>query len=225
MESTIKIDEIVHLRNPTLIGGVFGVGLIANIAATHLFTNLKAKKFGEIKSPFFRDFATSTIDGYVKSPIVEFYQWKSEDESINDIIILFSNSQALTSYGQYELCGKILDTVQRLGCKLIISIEGVKNNTITGAPKVYCTATDVETLDRTLKHGISVFNGTLIGMSGLLQGLAKIREMKGFCILAETTGVSPDVAAARVILDKLSSILGMKIDSSNLEKSAKLLSL
>lgn len=209
----------VNLQNPLLIEGVSGIGSIARIVATHIIKSLAAEKFGEISSPFFQDIAVSTPDGSVQSSLMEFYH--SRYESLNDLIVLYGNTQALTSYGQYELCGKILDVAQSVGCQLVVCVEGLSKNISAGAPRVYFTATDFETLDRLMKYDLGIFQGRISGMSGLLLGLAKLRGMKGFCLLVETAGVYSDVVAAKAILDRLNSILGLKIDLADLEKAAE----
>jgi len=201
-----------------LIQGVTGTGSVAKIVAAHLIKCLEADKFGEVSSPFFQDITVSTSGGGIQFPLLEFYH--SRPEGLKDLLILYGNTQALTSYGQYELCSKILDTVQGMGCQLLVCIEGVDKGTTTGEPKVYFTATDFETLDRLTRHGLNIFQGQISGMSGLLMGLAKLREIKSFCLLAETTGANPDVTAAKAILDVLSSVLGLKIDSKDLEGAA-----
>ena len=219
MKSKVNLCKKIDLQKPILIDGVSGIGFIAEIVGTHIIKNLAAEKFGEINSPFFRDIAISTPDGSIQSPLLEFYY--SRSEKLNDLIIILGNTQALISYGQYELCSKILDVVQSIGCQLVVSMEGLSKNIGTRASKVYYTATDFETLDRLMKYGLNIFQGCISGMSGLLMGLAKLRGMKGFCLLTETAGDYPDVPAARIILDRLNNILGLNINLVNLEKAAE----
>lgn len=219
MASVIKLYERAELRNPILIEGVPGMGFVASIVATHIIRSLKAKKLGEISSPFFQDIAFSTTDGNIRPPIMELYYWKSDGS--NDLIVLYGNTQALTSYGQYELCGKILDVTQDVGCKLVVCVGGLGRDSVVGAPAVYCTATDFETLDGLMKHGLHIVQGRIFGMSGILLGLARMRGVKGFCLLAETTGVYPDMVAAKTVLEKLNTILGLNIELVNLEKAVE----
>ncbi|MFH0748954.1 MAG: PAC2 family protein [Candidatus Bathyarchaeota archaeon] len=217
MESAVKIYERVSPRDSILIAGVPSLGLVANIVASHMIICLKANKVGEIISPVFQDIVITTLNGDVQSPSIELFH--SRCEGSNDLIILYGNSQALTNFGQYELCGKILDTVQNMGCKSVICIGGLRKSSTTGTPKVYCTATDFKTLDKALTYGLSIVQGHIFGISGLLLGLAKIRGMEGLCLLVETTGIYPDAVATKIILDKLNNILGLNIDSIDLTKS------
>ncbi len=113
MVCSIDMSERPKLNNPILIEGLPGIGFVANIAALHLIKELKAKLFARIFSSSFQDFAVTTGDGGARSPINELYYVKREGAE-NDLIIWFGNTQALTTVGQYELCGKVLDICAEL---------------------------------------------------------------------------------------------------------------
>jgi proteasome assembly chaperone (PAC2) family protein len=90
-----------------------GIGFVANISALHLIKELKAKKFAEIFSSSFQDFAILTESGKPRVPINELYYVKRE-EGKRDLIIWYGNTQALTTQGQYELTGnnfRYIDTM------------------------------------------------------------------------------------------------------------------
>lgn len=213
MSSIVDILEKPRLKNPVLIEGLPGTGFVANIAALHLITEFKAKKFVEIRSPTFQDLVISAEGGLTRSPVNELYYHHSSAE--NDVIILYGNTQALTAFGQYELCGRILDVAQEFECQLVASMGGLRRDRVASPRRVYCTATDHDTLNHVLKNGAEILHGNVTGVAGLLIGLAKLRKMRGFCLLAETAGVYPDVAAAKSILDVLCKVLGVKV---NLER-------
>ena len=111
MVCSIEVTEKPTLNDPILIEGLPGIGFVANIAALHLINELKATRFAEIISASFQDFAVTTEDGGARSPINELYYVKREDGG-RDLIIWYGNTQALTTVGQYELCGKVLDMAQ-----------------------------------------------------------------------------------------------------------------
>lgn len=215
METWIKRPE---LKNPILIEGLPGVGFVANISALHLISELNAKKFAEILSPAFQDLIVSTESGLARSPMNELYHAQCNGL---DLIILYGNTQALTVEGQYELCGKVLDIVQDLGCRFIICIGGLRRVAVHSPPKVYCTATDVETLNSLLRHGVPIISAHISGVAGVLLGLGKLRGMRGFCLLVETLGVYPDPVASEAALKVLCDVLGIRVDLSRLAETAK----
>jgi hypothetical protein len=133
------------------------------------------------------------------------------------LIIWYGNTQALTTIGQYELVGKVLDIVQELGCKFVISIGGFKKDEATPVPAIYSTATDLDTMQQTLDLGTKVMVGHVFGIAGLSIGLARIRDLRGFSLLVDTPGMNPDVNAARYALLTLGKYLNLNIDLTNIE--------
>ena len=78
MVCSIDINEKPKLNDPILIEGLPGIGFVANIAALHLIKELKAKRFVQIFSSSFQDFAVTTGDGRALSPTNELYYAKRE---------------------------------------------------------------------------------------------------------------------------------------------------
>jgi hypothetical protein len=221
MVCAVQIYEKPVLNKPVLIEGLPGIGFVANIAALHLIQELKAKLFAEIRSSSFQDFAITAGDGKARFPTCELYYHKGKDTSERDLIILYGNTQALTTFGQYELCGYVLDMVRDLGCQYIITLGGFRREEkATTPPKLYCAASDPETLKEALNLGAEIIEGQIFGIAGLLIGLSKLWNMRGLCLLAETPGFYPDASAAREVLNAICKMLNLKLDTSRLEVAA-----
>ena len=219
MVCTIEISEKPQLNNPVLIEGLPGIGFVANIAALHLIDELKAKRFAEIVSASFQDFAVTTETGGARSPVNELYYYTRRDGG-RDLIIWHGNTQALTTFGQYELCGKVLDIAQELGCRFVISIGGFKKDEVQAVPAIYSAATDNETMKEALDLGTKVMVGHIFGIAGLLIGLSRLRKMRGFALLVDTLGMYPDANAARHALTLLGKYLNLNIDVTKLDATA-----
>jgi hypothetical protein len=220
MVCTVEIYEKPVLKDPVLIEGLPGIGFVANIATLHLIQELKAKLFGEIHSSSFQDFAVTAQKGELRFPRNELYYYKGRNEE-RDLIILYGNTQALTTFGQYELCGRVLDVAEELGCHHIVTLGGLKREEKVDTPKLFCAASDTETLHEALSLDAQIIEGHIFGIAGLLVGLGKIRGMKGFCLLAETLGLYPDAIAARVILKAVCGMLRLKVDLTRLETATE----
>ena len=220
MVCTVEITEKPKLNDPILIEGLPGIGFVANIAALHLINEFKAKRFAEIVSASFQDFAVTTEGGGTRSPVNELYYVKRGD-GYRDLIIWFGNTQALTTFGQYELCGKVLDLVQELDCRFVVSIGGFKKDQVQGVPGLYSAATDQESLKAVLDLGTKIMVGHVFGIAGLLIGLAKLRNVKGFALLVDTLGMFPDVNATHCALTALCTYLKLDVDLSRLETSTE----
>ncbi len=220
MGCKIQIYEKPQLNNPVLIEGLPGIGFVANIAALHLINELKAVKFAEIISASFQDFAVITGVGTARSPINELYYVKREDGG-RDLIIWHGNTQALTTIGQYELVGKVLDLVEELGCRLIISIGGFKKEKVDSIPAVYSAATDQATLKEVLDLGTKIMVGHIFGIAGIIIGISRIRGIKGFALLVDTLGMYPDAAATKQALILLNKFLNLNVDLTRVEPAAE----
>lgn len=217
MTCIVKIYEKPALTNPVLIEGLPGIGFVANIASLHLIQELKAKRFAEIRSSSFQDFAITAENGKARFPINELYYHKGRNGE-RDLIILYGNTQALTTVGQYELCGRVLDIADKLGCRYIITLGGLrKGEKVDTPPKIYCAASGSEALKDASNLGAEIIEGQIFGVAGLLVGLGKLRGMKGYCLLAETLGYYPDASAAREVLRAISKMLHLSVDLNRLD--------
>ena len=216
MVCTIGVTERPTLNDPILIEGLPGIGFVANISALHLINELKAKRFAQIVSASFQDFAVTTEEGGTRSPINELYYVKRVNGE-RDLIVWYGNTQALTTFGQYELCDRVLDIAQDLGCRFVISIGGFKKDQVQSAPGIYTAATDQETLKEALNLGTKIMVGHVFGIAGLLIGLARLRNVKGFALLVDTLGMYPDAIASQYALTMLGKYLNLNVDLSGLE--------
>ena len=219
MVCTIEVYEKPKLNDPVLIEGLPGIGFVANIATLHLIGELKAKRFAEIVSASFQDLAVTTVTGGARSPLNELYYCKRKNGG-RDLVIWYGNTQALTTFGQYELVGKVLDLAQELGCRFVISIGGYKKDEVQQLPAIYSAATDQKTMKKALNLGTKVMVGHIFGVAGLLIGLARLRNLKGFAILVDTLGMYPDANAARHALTIVGKYLDLNVDLSKLDVTA-----
>jgi len=213
MVCSIAVSEMPSLNDPVLIEGLPGIGFVANVTALHLINELKAVKFAEIVSSSFQDFAVLTETGKARTPINELYYVKRSDGG-RDLIIWYGNTQALTTPGQYELCGKVLEIAQELGCRFAISLGGFKKEEVKGTPGVYTAATDEVTLKEALDlvTGSKVMTGHVFGIAGLIVGLCRLRHVKSFALLIDTVGMFPDASAAKVALEAVNKYLGLSVN-------------
>lgn len=220
MVCVVSLREKPKLKDPVLIEGLPGIGFVANIAALHLMRELKANLFAEIHCSSFQDFAVTAEEGQTRYPINELYYYKGE-KGERDLIILYGNTQALTTTGQYELCGRILDISKELGCRFVITLGGLKIAHEVDKPKLYFAATDKEMVSELLGIGAEIIKGQIFGVAGLLVGIGKLRGFRGFCLLAETLGLYPDVAATKEVLNVVCKMLNLKVNLDGLDNTMK----
>ena len=222
MVCAVRLIEKPDLRDPVLVEGLPGIGLVANIAVAYLIQKLKAKLFAEIRCPSFPDVSVTGKEGTLKSPFTELYYHKGNGKDERDLILLYGNTQALTRRGQYELCGRILDIAEGFGCRCVITLGGYRPGRQVTGPNLYYAASDLEMAQVAAGLGATILGGQIFGIAGLLVGLAGLRGMKGFCLLAETDGTHPDREAAMAVLKAISGVLGLRVDYEDLARAEEL---
>lgn len=223
MKETTILSKKVKLRNPILIEGLPGIGLVGKLAAEHLIKELKAEKFAELYSPHFPHQVLMMKKGTLRMLKNKFYYWRNPRKDGRDVVILVGDVQAVTPEAQFEVCGKILDFYEKLGGKMIYTLGGYGVGRVVEKPRVFGSATHKELIEPLRKHG-AIFgeaNGSIIGAAGLLLGLGKLRKMQGACLMGETHGGYVDAKSAQSVLEVLSRLLDIKIDLSKLELRAK----
>ncbi|HWG92486.1 MAG TPA: proteasome assembly chaperone family protein [Candidatus Thermoplasmatota archaeon] len=217
--------EEPELRNPIFIEGLPGVGNVGKLAADHLIEELGAVKLAEIYSKYFPPQVLVQPDGTIRLVNNELYYWKAQNADQNDLIILIGDYQGLTADGQYVLVNKFLDIVEKYGVKELYTLGGYGTGKISEKPRVLGAATDKELVKDMKKRGVQFKKnepgGGIVGASGLLLGMGKLRGMRGVCLMGETSGYLVDPKSAQSVLEILSDILGVKVDFSDLESRAE----
>jgi len=213
------------LKKPILIEGLPGIGNVGKLAVEHLIDTIKAKKFAELHCKDFPPQVFINPDGTIELVNNEFYYWKAKNKEQSDMILITGDYQGLSSQGQYELVEKILDIAEEFGVNEIFTLGGYGLGHEIEKPKVLCATTDKKLVKIMKKHG-AVFKknepgGGIVGASGLLLGIGKLRGLKGTCFMGETPGYLVDPKSAKAVLKILMKITNIKIDLSALEDKAK----
>ncbi len=213
------------LKDPILVEGLPGIGNVGKLAVEHLIETIKAKKFAEIYSKDFPPQVFINTDGTVKLVNNEFYYWKAKKKNQRDLVLLTGDYQGLSAQGQYELVEKILDVCEEMGVKEMYTLGGYGLGHDIDKPQVLFATTDKPLVNKIKKYG-AVFKknepgGGIIGASGLLLGLGKLRGFSGVCFMGETPGYLVDPKSAKAVLKILSKITNIDVDLSRLEEKAR----
>lgn len=225
--TTIKLTKRPKLKNPIFIEGLPGVGNIGRVAVDYLIKELKAEEFAQLYSEHFFPFVMLHDNYQIKLLKNEFYYWKAKKKNQRDIIFLIGDCQSLSPNGHYDVMESILDFVKKFGVKDIFTIGGIVAGETEDKPRVLGAVTHKKLLKEYKGYDIDFSAGEkvgyIVGAAGLLLGLGKERDMKGICLLGETSGfpIVTDPKAAEVVLNTLVKILNIKVDMSRLEQRVK----
>jgi uncharacterized protein (TIGR00162 family) len=219
------VEKKPRLKNPIFIEGLPGIGNVGKLAVEHLIETMRAKKFAELYSKDFPPQVFINPDGTIKLVNNEFFYWKAKTKKQRDIVFLTGDYQGLSSQGQYELAEAILDIIQSLGVKQMFTLGGYGLGREIKEPKVLFATTDAQ-LVKTMKTFGAVFKknepgGGIIGASGLLLGLGKLRGLAGTCFMGETPGYLVDPKSAKAVLKVLMKAVNIEVNLSRLEEKAK----
>ncbi|MFQ6136280.1 MAG: proteasome assembly chaperone family protein [Candidatus Hydrothermarchaeales archaeon] len=222
-EFNLYIIEEPELESPTLVEGLPGIGNVGKIATMHLIEELKAKKFATLYSPMFPPQVVVRDSGIIEAMKNEFFYWKAKTDSQRDLIFVIGNTQSATSKGQYALTERILDIATGYGTKFIYTLGGLGVGRLIESPKVFGAVTDKKYMGELEKLGVvlrRVGVGQIIGVSGLLLGLGKIRGIDGVCLMGETSGYYLDPNSAKAVLGVLTKLLHIEVNMDRLDRRA-----
>lgn len=219
MQKTEIVEAIqVELKNPILIEGLPGLGMVGRIAVRYLTKALGAERLAFLYSPHFPYYVVVNKKGDARLLRGEFRFWKNKSGE-GDVVFLSGDSQAQTIEGQYEVADCILEFARAHGVKTIVSLGGFRVET-EEAPKVIAAATCSELLEKAIVAG-AVASGAgnpIVGTAGLLLGMAHFKHVEALCLLSETRGYLPDPRSAKSMLSVLTKLLSVDVDLAGLDK-------
>ncbi len=194
-------------RNPIIISGFPGFGLVGTIATEFLIKHLNAEPIGKIRLEEVPP-VIAVHKGTAIEPIGVFY-----DKRTNILII-----HALTGVNslEWDLAELLVKLGKDLKAKEIISLEGVGSNiTDSQIPKAFYIGNE----KRIKSTGIeSLREGIIVGVTG---ALLLRKDVNITCIFAETHSALPDSRAAARIIEVLDKYLNLSVDYKPLLKKAE----
>jgi len=223
-ETLVRRLKEVPLKDPIMVEGLPGVGHVGKLVADHMVEELNAEKTLEVYSPHFPPQVMVKDDGTVKQVKNEIYAYKGKDGE-PDLLILIGDYQSATNEGHYELTGVFLDLAQEMGVKRIYTLGGYGIGQFVDKPTVLGAANDISLVEEMKSLGV-VFQenepgGGIVGVSGLLLGLGRLRGIDAVCLMGVTSGYLVDPKSAQEVLKVLSKALKVSVDMQALEDRAK----
>ena len=220
------LEKKPKLTNPILIEGLPGIGNVGKVAVDFIIEELKAKKLYDVFSYTFPHSVFVNEKNLVELPMIEIFYKKLPNG--RDLLLLAGDVQPIDEISSYEFSDKMLDILGEYAGKEVITLGGIGLQTIPKKPKVYCTGNSQEIINK-YKAGVELNDklyrvvGPIVGVSGLLLGLADRRKIPAIALLAETFGhpMYLGIKGSREILKVLDKKLNLKIDMNRLDKEIK----
>lgn len=206
------------LENPVFIQGLPGFGNVGRIAAHLAIKFCDAKLFAELYSPSFPDYISISSKGIAHLPRYEFYYAPMEK---NNLVIMTGEIQPSFDdvVAHYEVCEDVIDFVESLGCRFIITMGGIPMT--EEKAQVYIAATSPRLATEFMEKGAVIYTkGRIVGGTGLTLAMAKERKLEGVSLLGTTTGFRADREAGFLVFKFLMKALGKEIKEGLPENTA-----
>lgn len=206
------ISKELKLKNPILIEGFQGTGLVGTLAAQYIAKKLGMKQVGYMESDELPPLALM-VDGEIKFPLRLFASQKHN-------LLMVESELPIAPKFAFELADEIVKWAKKNKVSRIIALEGVGGHTM-GVDKIYGVGTNDDIEKELRTDGINILkNGIIIGVSASLMLKCKMENIPAECLMAEAMGALPDGNAAALIIDYLSKKYGWGIDTKPLRDEA-----
>ncbi|MDI6736953.1 MAG: PAC2 family protein [Nanoarchaeota archaeon] len=213
MEFRIKQFKKPNIKEAIMITGFPGIGNVGKIAIDFLIDHLKPEKIMELQSDSFPHSVFVTEQGLLEMPSVRLYYKKVK---ANEFIFVSGDAQPVTEEACYAFCNKLLSIAKEMKCKEIITMGGIGLGKIPKKPKVYIAGNSRNYIKGFPNCNIKIYGvvGPIVGVTGVLAGMAKEKAMLSSVILAQTFAhpFYLGVKGAKEILAVLNQKYGFKLD-------------
>ncbi len=202
----IKEIEPIKLNRPIVIEGFPGIGMVGTISASYLAEKLGMKLVGYLASNLFPPIAA--IHEYKPVSPARIY----ESKELN-LIVLFSEF-VVPAEIVYPLSEKIIEWAKKKGASTIYSLAGIASESPT--EKIYGISSTPEIGEMLKTKGIELIReGATQGVSGILIAECASQGFPAANLMIQTNAPLDPKGSAR-LLNKLSEVIGIKIDTKPL---------
>ncbi len=211
-----------EISKAVLIEGMPGIGNVGKVAIDFLIDTLKAKKIAEFHSRQMPHSVFVNEHGLVEMPKIDLYLVKRKKGP--DILLLAGDVQPASEESCYAFCELVVQISGQMKVKEIVTTGGIGLRAAPKKPKVFITGTSKDALKHysSLRVSKDIYGtvGPIIGVSGVLCGLAGKGGIDGVTLLVEVLGHPMYVAVrgARELLRVLNGRFNLGLNLKELEK-------
>lgn len=213
----IDYTEKPELNNPQMIAAWPGMGFLAKISADYLRRQIKATKFAEIK--YFHNVLVYNKGKAELAPI----RHKLYASKEHNLVICVGDAQPSIPEESLRLAHKIAEIAKELGVKRIFTMAAYPND-FYEKPSVYGVYTDEKSREALTELGVTILEneGAVNGLNGVMIGVAQSMGIDGVCLMGDITYANvPQHLASKAVLEVLVKLLGIEIDTNQLNIRAK----
>lgn len=208
-----KIEDMKKLKNPTIVVGLPGTGLVGSVAASQIIESLELKFSGYITSNEFAPLAA--IHDYTPMPAARIHF------STKHNLIVIISEMTIPVAASNEMAEQILKFANNMKAKSVICLGGITLK--EGGKDVYVISSDLPVIKDVMKNKLAkpIREGATTGVTGVLLTSGTLTKYPVTTFLAESSEEFVDPAAASNVLRVLSKFINMPIGTGQLDKEAK----
>ena len=205
--------DLKKLKNPLIIVGLPGTGLVGSVAASHIVDALDMSFGGYISSSEFAPLAA--IHEYKPMPAARIHFSQKEN------IVVIISEMTIPVSSSLDVADKLYEFAKSLNASSIISLGGISLH--EGKQVVYIVSSDPDMVKRASKEKIAkpIREGATTGVTGVLLTKGTLENFPITTLLAESSEEFLDPKAASIAVKALSKIIKMPIKTTRLEKEAE----
>lgn len=222
---TITTHERPKLKDATLIEGLPGIGNVGKVVVDFLIEKSGAKLITSFFSYSLPNSVFVNEDNLVELPKIEVYHANIDGK---DYLFMTGDVQPTEEMASFTFCEEALKQAKESwDVKHIITLGGIGLQEEPEEPSVYCTGNDKDYIktfiDKDAKGDVYGLVGPIIGVSGLLLGLAAKKSIAAVALLAETFGhpMHLGLRAAKSTLKLLMNTQGFDYELEDLEEELR----
>jgi len=199
----------IKYKEPLVISGFPGIGLVGSIASYHLLKNLKMEYVGYIEDPMIPEIMI--VEEGIAYPPVRVY-------ARDDLVIFFSDVMIPPEL-VYPMSVMISDRLKEINPKMVVTLEGFASMT---PEKSFLVSSSEKILNSVKDEEIPALQlGMIGGISGALMKCCNDRDIPAACLITETVGLRPDPRGASKIIENLNKKYNLNADTEELIKEAE----
>lgn len=184
---SVNVHSKVYLDKPVFVEGLPGIGNVGKIAVDYIIENFKATLLRTYTSSSLP--ATAFVNSKNRVEVPKIFLFHSRVDGV-DFLFLAGDVQPSTTESVYDFCNLLLADLKRINCKEVVTLGGIGYSSIPDNPKVLCASADSSIANKFVDIGAdaNVFGivGPILGITGLMVGLARNYDLKAVALLVET---------------------------------------
>jgi uncharacterized protein len=207
----VILEKEPSIKNPILIEGFPGIGLVGNIASQYIVNELNMTYLGSMSSKFFPPLAV-LLGGVVNMPV------RIYEEGAKGIIVLTADIP-VHPLASYDVGKEIVSWAESINAKEMVCLAGI--TVMTEQHRVFGAVSKKDLLER-IKNVTEIFElGTITGITGSIMNECRVRNMPAICLLGETASAEPDPRAAIAAVETLNKIYNLGVSTNKLSEQAE----